>query len=696
MDVGLAMTVFHHDTICEMALHVATGICRLDTYLEWLRVRPRITDRDSTYDSDFAALYRDQVEFLRREIPKQQSQDSQWKSKLNTLEFCVTTATLFNELFMNKAKKVTLQNFDKVRLHVDKALGFFGRWHTAHEIELAADRCKEEKDRNPKLHMHFLSKITYVNVRTAIDGFFEYAFLVLNDPDGPQYVPFLHSNSSVLEALFSQIRSLNRDTPEKYISGIGAINTSQCVRYLDRNKMYSADTVGKVTAVDPMEALLLRKTKQRNATIAQWKLSSPTIAEGQPVSRFEGTYEARNRRFDTFFSVLKEDTIQNGFAYFLTTSNELFGEFAFASILTDHEKWYESVYALESGHQQGFNEVCQRILGDLLRMFEVALFAPKTTTRSKYYLHVLHYLQGVNGSKLIERIGEMPLAALRTRAGVIDLVHVLSQMLMRWVTASMSTLSLRLNGFANVLQAESLEGEKLNAENEKREINRFLGWAIWHLRKKLAKRRTRAKVNDWVLQENVEPLIQHLDGMRCFHHHAIIDPEYMKNCYSHTDQSRNGGWLSLVSKHFFEFGKVLLSQIRHNVREEQWSRQGNQSIKVAAAATCRDAGTRKAFFDACTGSTIPVTVLKSLMDRLVLKTFHARAGASMKAWKRKNTAREVKGSTDASFRGDLKSKVSQATKKKGEFQIRKRRGNMLPLNMSRTAKKTKLTPKLMS
>jgi hypothetical protein len=41
-------------------------------------------------------------------------------------------------------------------------------------------------------------------------------------------------------------------------------------------------------------------------------------------------------------------------------------------------------------------------------------------------------------------------------------------------------------------------------------------------------------------------------------------------------------------------------------------------------------------------------------------------------WKRKNTAREVKGSADASFRADLKSKVSQATKKAGEFQIRKR------------------------
>jgi hypothetical protein len=231
-----------------------------------------------------------------------------------------------------------------------------------------------------------------------------------------------------------------------------------------------------------------------------------------------------------------------------------------------------------------------------------------------------------------------------------------------------------------MIPAELHQGE-LDAENEKREINRFLGWAIWHLRKKLSNRRTRAKVNNWVLQENVEQLIQHLDGMRCFHHHAIIDPEYMENCYSHSDQSRNSGWLSLVSKEYFEFGRVLLSQVRHNVQQKQWDRQGNQSIKVAAEAICKDDGTTKAFFEACTGSSIPVSVLKSLMDRIVLKVFHARAGASMDAWKRNNTAREVKGSTDAAFRASLKSKVkskvSQPTKNAGEFQIRKRGSDVL-------------------
>jgi hypothetical protein len=310
--------------------------------------------------------------------------DSQWQSKLHALEYSVATSILFNELFMNKEKKITLSYLENVRSHVDRALGFFGRWHTAHEKALATERGKEVKERDVKIDTCFLSKITYVNLQTTIDGFFEYASLVLHDPGGPQYVPFLHSNLSVLEALFSQIRSLNRDTPEKYISGIGAINTSQFIQYLDRSKMYLADTVGNVTAVDPMEVLLLCRTKQQTVTINHWRLNSPIIAQGE-VGRFEGTYKIRNQALGDFFAILKEETIHIGFTHLLTTSDNLFGEFAFASILSPHEPWYECVFALSAEHQQGFNRVCQRILGDLLGMFEDALFLPKTTTRAKFF-----------------------------------------------------------------------------------------------------------------------------------------------------------------------------------------------------------------------------------------------------------------------------------------------------------------------
>ena len=168
MDVGLALSVFHQDTISEQALHIATGLGKRDAFLEWLRVTPRSAVGDATFGSNFVALYRKQVEFLKTEMSKRllvpTQECSQWKSKLNTLEFTVATATLFNELFMNKEKKITRKNLESVRSHVDKALGFFGRWHTEHEIALAAERCKEKKDRNLKMDTYFLSKITYGNV----------------------------------------------------------------------------------------------------------------------------------------------------------------------------------------------------------------------------------------------------------------------------------------------------------------------------------------------------------------------------------------------------------------------------------------------------------------------------------------------------------------------------------------------------
>ena len=118
-------------------------------------------------------------------------------------------------------------------------------------------------------------------------------------------------------------------------------------------------------------------------------------------------------------------------------------------------------------------------------MFEVALYSPKTTNRAKFFIHVLHYLQGCNaGPKLANRIREMPVAKLRARGGVLDLVQVLSQMLIGWVSQAMNLYSMRLNG-PDKAEPDHVE---LDTENTKREVNRFLGWAIWNIRRMLTKR----------------------------------------------------------------------------------------------------------------------------------------------------------------------------------------------------------------
>jgi hypothetical protein len=186
----------------------------------------------------------------------------------------------------------------------------------------------------------------------------------------------------------------------------------------------------------------------------------------------------------------------------------------------------------------------------------------------------------------------------------------------------MTALLLRLNGL--VMPAKLCEGE-LDEGKEKREVNQLLGWATWNSRRKLSKQRNRAKAEDWVLAEKVESLMQHLDGTRCCDHHAIIDPEHVKSCCSQADQSRNLGLLSLASKQHFAFGKVRLCQMLGDAQHEQrWGRHGDTLIKVAAgAAICKDAATKMALFAPCTVASIPVLVLKCLMDCAVLKTFHA-------------------------------------------------------------------------
>jgi hypothetical protein len=53
-------------------------------------------------------------------------------------------------------------------------------------------------------------------------------------------------------------------------------------------------------------------------------------------------------------------------------------------------------------------------------------------------------------------------------------------------------------------------------------------------------------------------------------------------------------------------------------------KHGNNSIKMAAKAIGGDEGIKKVFFCASMGSSIPFPALQSLMEQIVLKTFHAR------------------------------------------------------------------------
>jgi hypothetical protein len=60
---------------------------------------------------------------------------------------------------------------------------------------------------------------------------------------------------------------MDRDTPERYISGLAAVNTHHAVLALKRNKMYDTDQIGALTCVDPIQGLTKRRDKERKAMV---------------------------------------------------------------------------------------------------------------------------------------------------------------------------------------------------------------------------------------------------------------------------------------------------------------------------------------------------------------------------------------------------------------------------------------------
>ena len=102
------------------------------------------------------------------------------------------------------------------------------------------------------------------------------------------------------------MRSMNRDTPERYISGLGAVNTSMCIMYLEKNKMYDAEQVGKVKAVDPVEAVMRRRVKKRNSIIDEWKKLRQIHPESTTaVSRFATAFSCQNKKTAPVFLLIK-------------------------------------------------------------------------------------------------------------------------------------------------------------------------------------------------------------------------------------------------------------------------------------------------------------------------------------------------------------------------------------------------------
>jgi hypothetical protein len=186
---------------------------------------------------------------------------------------------------------------------------------------------KTTKDNKAEMDSMFMSRITYSNLLTGIAGFCEYARIVFDVSHETTYVPFLHSNTSTIEALFSQLRSMNRDTPEHYISDLAAVNTNHVVLALKRNKMYDVEQIGPLTLVDAIQGLTKWKDKDRKEMVDCWLATNAVPIQVDSPMFPIGFIPIHAELTQDLFNVMKRDVVRGGYFQFVTT-NKLFKIYA--------------------------------------------------------------------------------------------------------------------------------------------------------------------------------------------------------------------------------------------------------------------------------------------------------------------------------------------------------------------------------
>jgi hypothetical protein len=299
------------------------------------------------------------------------------------------------------------------------------------------------KENKTEMDRGFMSRITYSNLRTGVAGFFEYARIVFEVSDAT-YVPFLHSNTSTLEALFSQLCSMNRDTPERYISGLAAVNTQHAVLALKRNKMYDVEQIGALTSVDPIEGLTKRKDKDRKEVVDCWLATNIPIPVDCP--RFPVEFNPNHGTQD-LLDVMKRDVVRGGYFNFMTT-NKLFLRYTLTSLFTSNQAAFEELYKLDQQGQHEFESICQDMVGHLYHLQESSICGKGVS--NSFHFQVLTFLQ------TRPALTNQELTYKPCRPCAIILFHVLSIIFKDWIKDAIKELSFQKRETIRMSSSNSL------------------------------------------------------------------------------------------------------------------------------------------------------------------------------------------------------------------------------------------------
>jgi hypothetical protein len=340
----------------------------------------------------------------------------------------------------------------------------------------------------------------------------------------------------------------------------------------------------------------------------------------------------------------------------------LFERFGRTSVLTSNQDAFEELYKLNNEGRQQFELICQDMAGQLYHLQESSICG-KGVSKSFHYQLLIHL-------QTTQELTNQEYAYKPSRPCTVILFHVMSSIFIEWMKEAITELSFAKRETIHQSSNSSISNASntsisndycplpaMDRQDENREVTDFFGWAIQSLRRVLSKEYSRMKELQWDTKftlEEEEEMISFLDGMRIHHTEAILDKQYLHECYPAFHQLKNKGWLSLVSRAYFPFARYLLHQIRLTVDVKEWSRRGNGVLESAAKMLEGNTSLAVLFLDAAKSLDLKKEMKMKIMSALISKVLHARAAAEHDKFKEEKTNREARGSTTSSFRGYLK------------------------------------------
>jgi len=229
MNVCAAKAPFQYETITEMMFNLGVELkCAKDMALE----KSTRNNKPATYLNRLRILHHANIS----------KGNASTNTKLATIEYCVHTAIIFNEVLMNKDVKLDECSIDEYEELVRGSMKYFEEWKL--ETDNAMTNANNPSEQH-ELSKCFMSIVTYNDLRICVSGFFLYARSILKAIEGGSssgfFVPVLHSNTSSLEAWFSLVRLAHKDTSCHYITAVSTFYAGAGVEALrnSRNKCYS-------------------------------------------------------------------------------------------------------------------------------------------------------------------------------------------------------------------------------------------------------------------------------------------------------------------------------------------------------------------------------------------------------------------------------------------------------------------------